>query len=79
MGAVLGVDENFALWPGKQPQRVQARDLACYWAVRELGLRTVAMARPLRLTQPAVMAAVKRGERFARAHGLELIPAEKQG
>lgn len=79
VGAVLGVDENFALLPGKQPQRVQARDLVCYWAVRELGLRTVAVARLLRLTQPAVTMAVKRGERFTRAHGLELIPTEKQG
>lgn len=78
-GEVLGIDENLVLLPGKQPQRVQARDLVCYWAVRELGMRTVAVARLLSLTQPAVSQAVCRGERFSRAQGLELIFSEKRG
>jgi hypothetical protein len=66
------------LLPGKQPQRVQARDLACYWAVRELGMRTVALARLLSISQPAVSLAVCRGERLALAEGFELIAPAKQ-
>jgi hypothetical protein len=73
VGRVLGIDEDLVLLPGKQPQRVQSRELLCYWAVRELGIRTVAVARLLSLTQPAVTMAVGRGEWLARAQGLEVI------
>ena len=30
---------------GKEPRRVQARSLGCYWAVRELGMTTVAVSK----------------------------------
>ncbi len=51
---------------GKYPRLVEARSLFCYWAVRELGLTATALARQLRLTQPAVSIAVKRGEKIAK-------------
>lgn len=52
--------------PGKYPRIVQARGLFCYWAVRELGMTATALAEKLRLSQPAVSMAVKRGEQLSR-------------
>ncbi len=54
---------------GKQPRRVQARSLLCYWATRELGLTATSLARTLNLTQPAVSLAARRGEVFAVGNG----------
>jgi len=66
------IDTNEVVAAGKQPQRVAARSLLCYWAVRELGMTTMALARSLPLTQPAISIAVKRGEQIAGASGLNL-------
>ena len=57
---------------GKQPARVQARSLFCFWAVRELGLSTTMLATRLKLSQPAVSRAVQRGERLAQEKGWRL-------
>ncbi|MFO7840450.1 MAG: transposase [Desulfosalsimonadaceae bacterium] len=48
--------------PGKQKTRVKARSVFCYWAVRELGYSMTALARRMRISQPAVSVSVKRGE-----------------
>jgi putative transposase len=69
---VLEVDPNCVETPGKQPERVRARDLFCYWAVRELGATATSIARRLGLTQPAVSVAVKRGERYSSEKDLRL-------
>jgi predicted transcriptional regulator len=39
--------------------------LVCYWAVRELGMTVVAVARLLGITQSAVTQAAGRGEMLA--------------
>lgn len=57
---------------GKQPLRVQARSLLCYWAVRELGLSVTSVATRLGLTQPAASRAVQRGERLAQEQNYSL-------
>ncbi len=57
---------------GKQRQHVQARSLLCYWAVREIGVTEVALARLLQLSQPAVAQAVSRGEKLAEEKGWDL-------
>lgn len=62
---------------GKQPQRVLARSLLCYWSVRELGLKVTSVAKILGLTQPAVSRAVQRGERFAGEHEYRLKEIRK--
>jgi REP element-mobilizing transposase RayT len=59
--------------PSKRPERVKARSLLCYWAIRELGLTATAVARALGVTQPAVSTAVQRGEAIAKAQGLRLV------
>jgi len=57
---------------GKEPWRVQARRLACYWAVRELGMTTVAVSRVLGICPTAVTKAVSRGEWFAKSRAIRL-------
>jgi REP element-mobilizing transposase RayT len=72
VATVLGVEPDEVAAPGKQPERVAARSLFCFWAVRELGYTATALARMLGLTQPAVSIAVQRGEILARRQGLAL-------
>jgi hypothetical protein len=55
------LDADAILITGKHPQRAQARSLACYWAVRELGMTAAAVAGLLGITQPAVTKAAGRG------------------
>lgn len=57
---------------GKQPHHVRARSLLCFWAVREIGMTEVALARLLQISQPAVAQAVSRGERLAGENGWDL-------
>jgi hypothetical protein len=47
---------------GKQPNHVNARSLAAFWAVRELGMKGHAVGRKIGLSQSAVSRAVLRGE-----------------
>jgi len=58
--------------PGKQPGRVRARSLVCYWAVKELGMNGTAVARLLGIIQSSVSRAVRRGERLALDNGYSL-------
>jgi len=46
----------------KEPDRVRARALACYWLVERLGWSEVAVARRLGITQSAVSRSVQRGQ-----------------
>jgi putative transposase len=64
VATVLGIEEKDIETPGKQPHRVQARDLFCFWAVRELGVTTTSLAGRFGLSQPAISLAVGRGERL---------------
>lgn len=57
---------------GRQPSRVEARSLFCYWAVRELGSTATLLAKRFNLTQPAISLAVGRGELLAAERGWRL-------
>ena len=59
------MDVEQVIRPGKQPKRVQARSLACYCAVIELGLVGASVAKMLGMSQPAVSKAVQRGGKLA--------------
>ncbi len=59
--------------PGNQPKRVKARSLACYWAVRELGMSGTSVSKLLGIGQPAVSRAVVRGEKLVEDMNLRLI------
>ncbi len=56
----------------KMRLRVQARDLLCYWAVAELGIPMVDLAREFDITPAAVSYAVQRGEKTAKERGYQL-------
>ena len=77
VGGIFGLKAEEVLSPGKQPQRVEARSVACFWAVRVLGMTTVEVSRRLGITQSAVTKAVYRGEKLAKDKGFQMISAAK--
>ena len=58
---------------GRRKVQVGARDLLCYWAVRELGISCTDLAKQLEMTQPGVGYAVNRGEKIAKEHKYQLL------
>jgi REP element-mobilizing transposase RayT len=69
---VFGMDPAQVRKPGNQPQRVKARSLVCYWAVRELGMSGTSVSKLLGIGQPAVSRSVVRGEKLAQDMSLSL-------
>jgi chromosomal replication initiation ATPase DnaA len=57
----------------KQSQRVKARSLLCYWAVKELKMQGSDVAGRLEISNSAVSRAVTRGEKIAIDLKLKLI------
>ena len=51
---ILNVNSNEIFLTGKQPKRVMAKSLVCYWAVKELGMTGTEVSKLIGLTQPAV-------------------------
>ena len=70
---IFGLEPEEVLSSSKQPQRVKARSLLCYWAVKELGMRGADIARRLRISQSTVSRAVVRGEKTASDMDLRLL------
>ena len=69
---IYDMDPRDILSRGKQQQKVKARSLFCFWAVKELGLSLRELARRLELGPPAVGYSVERGETIARENGYRL-------
>lgn len=65
VGELFELPPGDILQPCKQPKRVCARSLVCFWAVTELGLNGTEVGRRLGLSQSAVSRAVPRGQRLA--------------
>jgi len=59
--------------PGKQPVKVKARSLLCYWAARELGFTMADLASKLNISQPAVSISAWHGEQIASKNGYSLM------
>lgn len=60
--------------PSRQTQRVKARSVACYWAVRQLGLKGTEVGAIFGLSQPgAVSRAVGRGEKLVNVLQISLL------
>jgi len=66
------VEKEYITGRGRQKDRVQARDLLCYWTVVELGMPMVDLARKFDITPAAVSYAVQRGEKIAKEQGYQL-------
>jgi len=58
---------------GRQPHRVQARSLVCFWASRELGMSMVELSKRLKISQPTVSQSANRGEKIAKENKLNLL------
>jgi hypothetical protein len=59
--------------PGKEGERIEARSLLCYWAVRDLGINMAKLARRLRLSLSGVSLSARRGERIAQQNDYKLM------
>ena len=59
--------------PSRQRQRVMARSVLCYWAIRELGMSGSALSKMLMLGQSSVSRAVGRGEKLINDRNLRLM------
>jgi REP element-mobilizing transposase RayT len=70
---VLGLFSDRVTACGKSPQTVEARALLCFWAHRKLGMSTIAVARRLKISQPAASRLSKRGERIEKENRFDLI------
>jgi len=59
---IFGIEEEQVVTAGKQPQRVRARSVLSYWAIRDLGLSATEVGRRLGLSKSAVSRAASRGQ-----------------
>ena len=69
---IFSIDPEEKFQPGKQPIKVKAKSLFCYWAVRELGFTMADLASKLNITQPAVSMSTQRGEQIASENGYSM-------
>jgi putative transposase len=69
---LLGVRPEQVLATGKYKKTVAARSLLCFWATSELGIGQSELAEKLKISQPAVSLAVRRGERLATRNSYAL-------
>jgi chromosomal replication initiation ATPase DnaA len=70
---IYGIEAGEVLAKGRQPQRVNARSLLCFWAVREMGNSLSSVAIRLRMSPAGVGYAAQRGEAIALENGYQLI------
>jgi putative transposase len=63
---VLGINRAEVLSSGKQPHKVLARSLVCFWASRELGRNTVQLSKRLKISQPKVSQSANRSKKIAK-------------
>jgi len=69
---LLNIEPAMVKALGKQPDRVRARSLCCYWAVRELAHPTTVLGQALGISQPAISQSMLRGEALAAEREWEL-------
>lgn len=73
MAAIFELKPEEIQSTSKQRLRVRARNVACYWAVKELGMSGTSVAKLLNIGQPAVSRAVGKGENLVAEMNLKLI------
>jgi len=69
---IYGIEKNEIYSKGRRKVQVNARDLLCYWAVREIGMTCTEIAKRLGMSQPGVGYAVSRGEKIVKKHKYQL-------
>ena len=73
VGVIYQIEKEDLYSKGRQKIQAEARSVFCYWAVRELGLEGTHLAKTLKMSQPGVAYAVKRGERIVKTKGLQML------
>ena len=58
---------------GKEKGKVEARSILCFWATDRLGISQTELAKRLKLTQPAVSQAVRRGRDLVKSRSYSLF------
>ena len=69
---IYKMDPQDVVSKGRQRQKVMARSVLCFWAVRELGMPVTTLAKRLEMSAPGVGYAVQRGEAIVRDHHYSL-------
>jgi DNA-binding MarR family transcriptional regulator len=69
----MGLERDEVLSPGKYKKVVEARSVACYWAMREIGISQSVLAKKFSISQPAISMAVKRGEKVVNRNNFLLF------
>jgi REP element-mobilizing transposase RayT len=69
---VFSLGKREVVNPSRKSQRVLARSVLCYWAIRKIGLTGSELSKILGIGQPAVSRAVDRGEKIVDDMKLEL-------
>ena len=70
---IYGMEAREIMSRGKQPRKVKARSLLCFWAISELGMSIRQLARRLEMSPPGVGFSVERGQAIARVNEYRLI------
>jgi len=70
---VLGMNRSEVLSSGRQPHKVKARSLLCFWASRKLGISMVQLSKRLKISPPTVSQSATRGEKIAKENNLKLL------
>ncbi len=65
VSSICRLDRKYILGKGRQKDRVEARDLVCYWASNELGVSITDLAKTFGMTAAGASYAVRRGETIA--------------
>jgi hypothetical protein len=58
---------------GRQQPKVKAKSLLCFWAIRELGMLLIDLAREFQMSIPGVGYAVVKGETIVQDNKYQLI------
>ena len=70
---IYQIDKDELSLRGRHKTRAEARSLFCYWAVRELGISGISLARRLGMSQSGVVYAVNKGEKIAKEKKYKLL------
>lgn len=71
--AVCAVEANDIFSRTKQPDRVKARSLFCYWASSELGITYTELSRRIGISATGVGYSAERGKIIAQENGYQLL------
>ena len=69
---IFGIEKDQVVVAGKQPNRVRARSVLAYWAIRDLGLTATEVGKYLGLSKSAVSRAATRGQKLIVDQSLSL-------